>query len=839
MSCILFPMKNTRLPLIVSFIFFLQLLFVSGIAQNSPGLYNQKIFIDPGIKENITLQSIDDLKIYLQKATGKEFSVAPVQTPSRAAGIYIFLNKPSLVSPDLQKKLIDGSIEDFVISADAQHIYLAASHPLGLSRAIYTYLDKLGFRWYFPGDKWSYTPRLNNITINVKQYGAPSFHLRNFTGTGGMAHVKSIDPDFTIQKNWDDWKRRNRMGGEVELAGHYGDTFNYKYQAELQKHPEYLALVNGKRTSWHPDAKWCISNIALRKLFIQDRVQEGKETLAKTVFLNKKITISVDPPDGYGDCECEDCKRMGSYSDRIFFLSNEVAKELVKISPRLYANVYAYSTHAAPPPFSLAANLIVQVIPYVYQTVSSPQQLIKKWRTVHSNLFIYDYYGIADWSYNLPLPPAHSDDALLKKLKYWKAEGLQGFMLESSFSIGGTGFGLYLAGRLGWDIKENIQKERSDFYKNMFGKASSTMQKYFDKISLGFTGAADVPYLIDLVSKAKATVNGPERNRITDLQAYLHYVSLYYRFQSLSPEKKAQAWEELVTYVWQIYPSAILHSTRISELFISNFPVNNSYSQGWNPYDANPEKIKRTPFLSDSELNTLLVKDSKNNPLLEDFLYQKENNTGQYILNTSPKKEKIPEGMMLLDFPEIYIRSGINGIAHFWVKVNESSENNISQVLTIECTDTSTNAIIHTRQVSVDKQWKEIKLKLPVNKSYKLFINKSNWIRFYAPPDQWIAFKNIPTYTVMDTLWFYVPKGKKYIYYSNGHSGQPVFADAWGKPSQPEKVNDQNMFRVTIPFAASGQWWTISSNEYKSLQFYNKPDLFFMHPNYTYKYSQQ
>lgn len=828
-------MKNTQLYLFISFFFFLQILFISGITQNNSGLYDQKIFVDPAIKEGITLESLNDLKIYLQKATGKDFSVTSAQTSLKSGGIYILLNKPASISADLQKKLTNGSIEDFVISGDGQKLYLVASHPVGLSRAIYTYLDKLGFRWYFPGAKWSYTPQLTNITITLTQYCSPSFQLRNFTGTGGMPHVKSIDPDFLVWRAWEDWKRRNRMGGDVELAGHYGDVFNYKYQSELQKHPEYLALVGGKRTGWHPDAKWCISNAALRKLFIQDRVQEGKEALAKTIFPNKKITITVDPADGYGDCECADCKKMGSYSERAFYLANEAAKELSKLSPQLYANVLAYNTHAAAPSFSLSANLVVQIIPYAFQTVGTPVEMIDAWRKKSKNLLIYDYYGIPDWHYDLPLTGGWSPDALVNKLRYWKSQNLKGFSLESSYSIGSVGLGLYLAGRLGWDINTDVTGTKEQFYKDIFGTAAPAIKEYFQKMANDFRGVADMPYMLNLLEQAHASaLSIPVKDRVEDMQAYLHYVLLYYQWQSAPTDKKDKAWEELMAYAWKIYPSAMIHSTRIAELLIATLPAGNNQGKSWSVYEPVGDKIKQTKFAGSKETQMLFKANRKKYPVLEGF--SSVNSPAiQYTIKPATKPDEAnPEGMMLMDIPETYIQPATDSYFRFMLKVNEGSENNLKQTVQVQIIDAATGKDMYNHAVAIDAVWKKLAIKLDSKKTYKLQIKPQNWIRLHIPKDQWAGFKNIPTYAVMGKLWFYVPAGTKYIYYSNEGDSQPVFTDESGKQVTQEKVNDQFLHRINTTFT-SGRWWAITSSEYKRLQFYNKPDLFFTHPNYSLK----
>ena len=829
-------MKKHLENILLSFSFFAVPLYVNAQSATTGGsFFYSSVIYKEDIQDGLYQESVKDLQQSLQKATNQNIKTESYKNDNTKQGVYLLLNQPSLLPLPDSRKLAKGSIEDFFIVGTEQKLMIVANHPTGLSRGIYTYLDKLGFRWYFPGDKWSYTPRLTNLTLNLKQYHTPSFHLRNFSGTGGLPHVKSIDPNFTIQKNWDDWKRRNRMGGEVELAGHYGDTFNYKFQAELLKHPEYLALVGGKRTSWHLEAKWCISNANFRKLFIQDRVQAGKEALTNTVFPNKKIAIPVDPADGYGDCECDDCKKMGSYSERAFFLANEVAKELAKISPGLYANIYAYNTHAAAPSFSLAANLIVQIIPYAFQNIGTPAEMISAWKKRNNNLMIYDYYGIPDWHYDLPLTGGWSPDALVSKLRYWKSQDLKGFMLESSFSIGSVGLGLYLASRLGWDINTDVTGTKEQFYKNIFGTAAPTIKDYFQKIANDFRGPADMPYVLNLLDQARSsTTNVPVKERIEDLQAYLHYVLLYYQWQSAPADKKNKAWEEVISYAWKIYPSAVIHSTRISELLNAALPADNNLSRSWSVYEPVGDKLKQTKFIRSEEIRELFKEDRKKYPILEGFAYATPQAIQYAVKPTTAPDEVKPEGMVLLDIPETYIQAATDGYFRFMLKVNETSENNLRQTVQVQIIDAATGKDVYNRPVDIDAVWKKLAIKLEPKKTYKLQIKIQNWIRLYIPKDQWAAFKNIPTYAVMGKLWFYVPARTKYIYYSNEGDGQPVFIDESNKKIVQEKVNDQFLYRVNASSDA-GRWWSITSSEYKKLQFYNKPDLFFSHLNYSLK----
>ncbi|ANE52464.1 DUF4838 domain-containing protein [Flavisolibacter tropicus] len=808
------------------FILLVALFFNSKAANTSP-FYSQSIYADQ-LDDGLFQQSLADLKFYLQKATNKDFTTQLFDKQINK-GIYILLNQPGIISTTLFERLKKGSVEDFVLMGDKEKLVVVANHPKGLSRAIYTYLDWLGVKWYFPGDEWTSVPSLSQITFSKTQYISPSFLIRDFFGTGGIVPIKAVDPNGSLSGKWEEWKRRNRLGGQLVLAGHYGEAFNLKYRKELEAHPEYLALVSGKR-QWSTTAKWNISNKAFRDLFIADRIEELKKKLQQVKYSNEITTISVEPADGYGDCECEDCKRLGSVSDRYFFLANEAAKAVAKISPFAYVNLYGYNTHAAPPAFTLEPNVIVQIIPYAFQKISTPEQLITDWRKKCQNLFLYDYYGIPDWHYDTPLTAGWSPAGLVNKIKDWKRFAIKGFMLESSYSIGSTGLGLYFMSRLGWNMNEQVNPIQNGFYKNMFGQAASQVRAFYEKINGSFQGAADLPYLLNQLEQASIiSKNDKVNERIQLLQAYLHYLIVYYQWQAATPESRDKTWEELVSYTWQIYPTAIVHTTRLAQLFNTKAP-NNTIRNEWQLQGAATNKLKDIRSITSNDMSETFIKDRQSYPLLEDFVYESKGRTENFIVK--PGAAGNSQEMMLLDIPETYVRASKDGYFTFSIKVNDGSQNNQQQTATIQCLDTPSNKKVFEQSVSIDRNWKQLQIKLPASKSFRLVVKNSNWIRMQFQLDQWVSFKNIPVHAVMGRLWFYVPSDVSYIYFSNNNNQQPSFQDAAGKPLKIDAVNKQHLYRIKVGASTGDRWFSINESQYKFLQFYAIPGLFFLHPGF-------
>lgn len=829
-------MKKNRNTFIIFFVS-LYLIMFAGQAGAIPGtspLYSGKIF-KAELQNELYNSSITDLQIYLQKATGSSFSINNFSGNNQQQGIYVVLNNPSvpLSAADI-KKLNSGGIEDFIINGTPEKLWIVATHSTGLSRGIYAYLDQLGCKWYFPGDQWMHIPTLKSIVIRQKKYVSPSFALRDFFGTGGLFPVPSITEDDSVKKNWEDWKRRNKLGGSVRLGGHYWETFNLRYKKELLDHPEYLAEIKGKRVDWHVSSKFCISNKGLQELFVEDRVRAMRDELKKSLYSGEKIIIGVDPSDGAGHCECWNCKKMGSVSDRVFFLANLVGKKLAAESSRAFVNLYAYNEHAAPPVINLEPNVIVQIIPYAFQNVGTPQQMIILWKKKSKNLYLYDYYGIPDWHYEAPLTGRWSVYELAKKIKYWKQNDVKGVLFESSNGIGTTGLGLYLVSRLGWDNKEDIGKIIEAFYRNMFGNGEHWVKQYYDKISFGFREIADVPYLYNILDQvvSRAPDDSKVTERVSLLRAYIHYAVLYYQYKSSKNKINDGSWERLIQYAWEIYPTMMVHTTRIAELLRLEVLSNQVLTDKWGIYSATATGIKNTKWITRNKISEYVITDKREFPLLEDFDYVKPRVSYEFI----PKKE-IPvkdstKEIVVMDFPDLFIKMSATGYFKFSMKINEGSTVP-EQDVTISLIDTAKGDVIWEQTKKITPQWSEVIIKQKPGKTCQLYIKKEGWMKMAIRNTEFFYIKKISTYSYLGKLWFYIPDGKSSFYFKNAGDSQPDFYSPTGNKVLPVKVNEAGVYKLTLPKAAG--WWSVEKTELKSLEFYNYPLVFLPHPNYAVK----
>lgn len=539
---------------------------------------------------NIKAPAIYDLQYYLKKGTGHDFKFM-VSDSLPSIGVQIIRLYP-VKDVGYDKRLPANDLDAFLIESDGKHsLKIIAYFDRGLANGIYAYLEKLGFRWFHPGEEWTYVPTLKNICMVINQKITPDFSMRAFFGSYGTPRNYYADPTKIVDKAWAQWAYRNRMEGG--LKGHSWNEFLWRNIQELLQHPEYMAMVDGKRVKPNTAMKFCISNKGFQQLFIKDMVAQLKAAMGNDKF--GTYYISVEPSDGEGDCECDECKKLGSVSNRDFLLANLVAKEFQKISPNAYVNLYAYDTHAAPPDFELERNVAVQIIPYGFQNFSSPEEMIAAWKKKNHDLYIYDYYGLPINNLDMPLKGALEPLAFARRLKYWYDQHIKGANLESSYSIGSTGIGLYLFAHMTWDIHRDPNQLIDEYYELNYGKAAPVLKQVQQILSDTTIKNAEAlvkaAHLLKVKTQALSLAE-KQKSHLTDYKAYLVYLKLLYKVQNGSARDEPAASDTLMRYAYSIFQTMMVHQLPLSEYMRSYGPTTAYIQQYWNYLKEDDKAMK-------------------------------------------------------------------------------------------------------------------------------------------------------------------------------------------------------------------------------------------------------
>ena len=212
--------------------------------------------------------------------------------------------------------------------------------------------------------------------------------------TPGASGTASAPWDYAAEP-YADWCAKNRAVGGIEL----------QHRPRLRRHPRAATRRRSPSTpstsAWSAASasrrKFCISNPGLRKLVADDALRAVR---ART---RPRQSVSVDPSDGGGWCECAECKKLGSVSDRALTLANEVAAAVDAKHPGKLVGMYAYNEHSPPPSDQGAPERRHQRRHGVHHAAASPSTSCSTaGRSKATTLGIREYYSVNTWDRDLP-----------------------------------------------------------------------------------------------------------------------------------------------------------------------------------------------------------------------------------------------------------------------------------------------------------------------------------------------------------------------------------------------------------------------------------------------------
>lgn len=521
----------------------------------------------------------EDLASLLKLATNQSFDVMPYRT-GITNGIFLLLDSSSIYS----------SNETGTLESDGKNfIRIKAKYTTGISYAMYSWLEQLGFHFYLPGDEWTIIPALQTVfnkAIQKKTY-KPYFRLRMFNASGGIFAVNGLDEKSQNEKDWQVWYQRNRMGCDyISIDGHIGEWFNIVHKKEIEQDPSILAPTNGKR-QYNVEGKLDPTNKKGVALFSDWIVAESKVNQKKMAsFLPFKKYYSVDAGDGLNYCHTPECeKQFKNVSDQVFSIANETAKKIRLSDERAGVSLLAYTERADTPTVRIDPNVHVMVVPTAFQSVSTSTELMQRWAKKTKNISKYDFLNIGVWAYDAPFFDLYQYH---NNLQFVKSLGIEGMSFETSLSKFSSGIQQYFILKFLCDPYRSIENVLDNFCNDNFGQAALPVKKllkewYFSDthINTGYDHGSfyedELGRFIGYLVEAENTsgISTAEKNRIEELKAYTIYLCKFYEmFTDLKnqesyanhPNLRSEKATELLTYTWQMYKSKIFHNTQLNDM---------------------------------------------------------------------------------------------------------------------------------------------------------------------------------------------------------------------------------------------------------------------------------
>ncbi len=497
-------------------------------------------------------QAAADLASYLGRITGAEFAVT---TGDGTSGLAVGFPAQFQALP-FQGRWANpaaGEREDYLLRTHPGGAYLLGATGTAVEHAVWDFLHRLGYRQFFPGDRWEVVPHAPDLSAAVDAEESPAYRSRRIWYGVGLWDYNSGP--------YKDWCARNRATGGIDLhTGHsYGGIIR-GLKKEFDAHPEFYPLIDGQRRP-SPEAKLCIGNERLRRLVCDYEVGQ----FARNPDLE---SVSLDPSDGGGWCECDLCGRLGSVSDRALLLANEVAAAVNARYPGKYVGIYAYSYHSPPPSIRVHPNVIVSVATSFIKGGLTLDELIDGWARQGATLGVREYYSVNTWDRDQPGHARGGNlDYLARTIPAFHAKGARYLSAESSDNWGPNGLGYYVAARLLWDVRAaaHVDELIDDFLTRAFGPAKEPMAEFYRQID----GSKPHPIADDQLgrmfraldeARKLAAADPAVRARVDDLALYAHYASLFQQYAGARESARQAAFEAVIRHAYRMRKTMLVHT---------------------------------------------------------------------------------------------------------------------------------------------------------------------------------------------------------------------------------------------------------------------------------------
>ena len=456
-----------------------------------------------------------ELQQHLLAATGAKLEI--VSEREAAGKPMISVGATALYRRNFADNETVRKLDAIALKTDGQNLILGGHPDRGVLYAVYEFLEKYaGIRW------WTSTvakiPKDPDLSVEVKdEVYAPALEYRE------VYYLDAIGESFAskLRSNGFWTKLTPAYGGKLNVYG-WCHTFEQIMPPEryFKDHPEWFALVNGKRQG--KGAQLCLTNPEMRQEFL-------KQTLVKIQRDPKMWQMSVSQNDNQLWCECPKCtalvKAEGSESGPLIDFVNFIASGVKAAYPDLPVSTLAYQkSRHVPKTLKPADNVCIWLCNIENNFGQSMEQGadnadfrkdIEEWSAISRKLFVWSYVAFFG---NFMVPHPNLTD-LGNDIRYFVKMNAKGVFPQGDYycNIGDfVALRAWLTGKLLWNPELDQRELTREFLE-------------------GYYGSAAAPYLmeyLDLISNAQKNANA-------NISCYRHAHS----FDWLTPEVFSKAYE--------------------------------------------------------------------------------------------------------------------------------------------------------------------------------------------------------------------------------------------------------------------------------------------------------
>lgn len=436
------------------------------IIENNSSKY--KIIIPENSKNNET-RAAEILQKYIDKMTGYKLEISTDKTPPTESEIVIG-NTNRLIDKISEAEIKSLHPDGFIQKTIGRKLYIVGGQDKGNIYGVTNLLEEnFGCKKYSPyAEEIPHKQDLDLPRLNRIENPATDF--------------RCINGHFLRDSSYREWRHLDRIS-DMFADGYYVHTFErlVPWQKYFEKHPEYYAMVGGKRVK----SQLCLSNPRVLDIVINKLREEMKKQP------NKKYW-SVSQNDNAIYCKCPECMEVieeeGSPSGSIIRFVNKVAEEFPdKIISTL---AYRFSRHA---PKKTKPRDNVQIMLCTIECDRSEaietnpdkecQSFVKDmrdWNKISDRIYLWDY--TVNFHHHVsPFPNLH---VLQPNIQFFVENDAYDMFQQTNTAIGHDMAELksYMISKLLWDPYIDIEQVKSSFINGYFGNAAPWINKYLNHL---------------------------------------------------------------------------------------------------------------------------------------------------------------------------------------------------------------------------------------------------------------------------------------------------------------------------------------------------------------------
>lgn len=388
--------------------------------------------------------------------------------------------------------------EEWVVKTlpDASIIFCGGG-TRGTLYSVFCFLENhVGVRWFSPTEE--FLPEARHLDLSgMHLSGRPFFRIRNVYRRPKAAFDRGR------------FAARNRLNQDGEwplIDPAYGScidfgspthchTMQHGYlpaEKYFRKHPEYYALIDGKRNPDMYFGQFCLSHANLPEMLIgklKAYILADEKKAARSGRVPPRI-YDISLNDSRSFCQCPECaEKVARYgeSGTLLLLLNQIAGMLKEFRPGYFLQTLAYFATTAPPRGGIKPldNIIIRTCnteTYLHQSLLSPlnqkfRRQVEDWAEHADMLFPWEYSITYGGAGPLPYP---SEYTLAENVRFYAANKGIGIFFEHENPQLNDMYDLkvFMEAKLMENPKLDSNVLMSDFCTKYYGQGAAAILEY-------------------------------------------------------------------------------------------------------------------------------------------------------------------------------------------------------------------------------------------------------------------------------------------------------------------------------------------------------------------------